>query len=59
MSDLPRFVSSVVNVINIFGLIKFSLPQSHLLHEIGMYEVIGSSTVYQCFYVGHVVTCTN
>jgi hypothetical protein len=59
MSDLPRFVSGVVDVINVFGLIQFSLPKSHPFYEVWVYEVVGGSQVHQHFYIGHVVACSN
>ena len=41
MRDLPRFVSGIVDVINIFWLIQFSLPNPHSFHEVRVYEVVG------------------
>ena len=46
MCDLSRLVSGVIDVIDVFGLIQFSLSNPHPFYEVGVYEVVGSSTVY-------------
>jgi hypothetical protein len=59
MGDLSCFVSGVVDVVDVFRLIEFSSPKSHPFHEVRMYEIVGGSGIYQCSYIGHVVTCSN
>jgi hypothetical protein len=43
VGDLSRLVGGVVDVVDIFRLIKFSLPKPHPFHEVRMYEIVGGS----------------
>jgi hypothetical protein len=43
MGNLPSFVSGVIDVIDVFGLIQFSHAQPHSFYEVGVYEVVGSA----------------
>jgi hypothetical protein len=59
MCDLSSFISSIIDVVDVFGLIKFSCAQSHPFYEVGVYEIVSGSQVHQHSYVSHVRTCTN
>ena len=43
MGNLAQSISGVVDVVDILGLIQFSMPKPHSLHEVGVYEVVGGS----------------
>ena len=49
MCDLSSLVSGIINIVDVFGLIQFSLPNPYSFYEVGVYEVVGGSTVHQSF----------